>query len=138
MCIRDRHRAEVASFKDMFIQIGVTPIIKLGLETFDYDLREKYLVKGIDEKSPRVIAKYFDEINLLQGITGQTADSMINDIETGLEFFERVCVNIMIENGMPVKPDAKVIEEFMKYVYPKFADNDRVDILLENTDFGVG
>ena len=132
------HRAEVASFKDMFIQIGVTPIIKLGLETFDYDLREKYLVKGIDEKSPRVIAKYFDEINLLQGITGQTADSMINDIETGLEFFERVCVNIMIENGMPVKPDAKVIEEFMKYVYPKFADNDRVDILLENTDFGVG
>ena len=64
--------------------------------------------------------------------------SMINDIDIGLEYFSRVCVNIMVENGMPVKPDRNVIEEFMKDVYPKYKDNERVDILIENTDFGVG
>lgn len=84
------------------------------------------------------MAKYFDEINLLQGITGQTAESMINDIETGLKYFKRICVNIMIENGMPVKPDEKVIKEFLNEVYPKYKNNKRVDILLNNTDFGVG
>ena len=87
---------------------------------------------------PEKIAEYFDEINLLQGIKGQTKVSMINDIDIGLEYFSRVCVNIMVENGMPVKPDRNVIEEFMKDVYPKYKDNERVDILIENTDFGVG
>lgn len=41
------------------MNIGIKPIIKLGLETFDYDLREKVLVKGIEEKSPEVIGKLF-------------------------------------------------------------------------------
>ena len=44
----------------------------------------------------------------------------------------------MIENGMPVKPDEKVIKEFLNEVYPKYKNNKRVDILLNNTDFGVG
>ena len=39
---------------------------------------------------------------------------------------------------MPIKPDKKVITEFIKEVYPKYIDNERVDILLNNTDFGVG
>lgn len=32
----------------------------------------------------------------------------------------------------------KVIKEFLNEVYPKYKDNKRVDILLNNTDFGVG
>ena len=132
------HKDDVQNFKNSFLNIGIKPIIKLGLETFDYDLREKVLVKGIEEKSPEVIANYFDEINLLQGISGQTKESMISDIETGLKYFSRICVNIMVENQMPIKPDKKVIEQFVEYVYPLYKDNDRVDILLNNTVFGVG
>ena len=75
------HKDKVKSFKKSFKDIGVECLIKLGLETFDYELREQTLVKGIDEKSPKVIAEYFDEINLLQGITGQNAESMINESE---------------------------------------------------------
>ena len=108
------HKDDVQNFKNSFLNIGIKPIIKLGLETFDYDLREKVLVKGIEEKSPEVIANYFDEINLLQGISGQTKESMISDIETGLKYFSRICVNIMVENQMPIKPDKKVIEQFKK------------------------
>lgn len=132
------HKDVVHEFKQSFVDIGVRPIIKLGLETFDYKLREEVLVKGIEEKNPKEIAKYFDEINLLQGISGQNAKSMTEDIETGLKYFERVCVNIMVENPMPIKPDKEVIKEFMEKVYPKYIDNNRVDILLNNTDFGVG
>ena len=132
------HKDSVKSFKKMFEDRGITTYIKLGLETFDYDIREKYLFKGIKEKNPAVIAKYFDEINLLQGIEGQTAMSMTYDIEMGLKYFERVCVNVMQENTMPVKPDKKVIEDFKRFVYPRYVSNDRVDILLNNTDFGVG
>lgn len=132
------HKDEVNDFKRSFHDIGVECFMKLGLETFDYELRENALVKGINEKNPKEIAKYFDEINLLQGITGQSAKSMIDDIEIGLKYFNRVCVNIMIENGMPIKPDEKVINEFMNKVYPIYKDDDRLDILLNNTDFGVG
>ena len=132
------HKDEVWKFKQSFEKMGIKCIIKLGLETFDYELREKILVKGIDEKDPKEIAKYFDEINLLQGIKGQNVESMTRDIETGLKYFERVCVNIMIENGMPIKPDKEVIKEFVNKVYPIYKDDNRLDILLNNTDFGVG
>lgn len=132
------HRKEVAKLKKIFSSEGIEVMTKTGIETFDYDYRENVLVKGVDEKNPAVIAQYFDEINLLQGLPGQNVASMIDDIEIGLKYFKRVCVNIMQENGMPVKPDAKVVEEFTKCVYPKYKNNDRVDILLKNTDFGVG
>ena len=132
------HRDAVKEFKESFEKLGIECVIKLGLETFDYELRENVLVKGIDEKNPEVIARYFDEINLLQGIRGQTVETMITDIETGLKYFDRVCVNIMVENGMPIKPDKEVIATFMERVYPIYKDNNRLDILLNNTDFGVG
>ncbi len=63
---------------------------------------------------------------------------MIRDIEMGLKYFERVCINIMTENGMPIKPDSGVIQIFINEIYPKYKDNPRIDILLNNTDFGVG
>lgn len=112
--------------------------IKLGLETFDFDLRERVLHKGINERDPERIARGFDEANFLFGITGQTATSMLADISLGLEYFERICVNIMCENSTAVKPDNAVIDAFMRDVYPRYADDARVDILVDNTDFGVG
>lgn len=112
--------------------------LKLGLETFDYDFRERVLLKGIDEKSPQIIAERFDEANFLFGINGQTACSMENDIELGLKYFQRICVNIMCENTTKIKPDPEVIRVFKDKIYPKYKDNNRIDILINNTDFGVG
>lgn len=112
--------------------------MKLGLETFDYDFRENVLKKGIKESSPAVIAENFDEANFLFGIKGQTAETMQNDIELGLKYFERICVNIMCNNTTEVKPDKAVIKEFMQKIYPIYKDNKRTDILINNTDFGVG
>lgn len=131
-------RAGIAEMRNTFAEIGVTAKVKIGVETFDAGYRESVLDKGISSSDPAEIAKDFDECCLLFGLTGQSPESMISDVETGLGNFERVCINIMVENGKPVKPDAEVIEAFMKDVYPRYANNDRVDILLNNTDFGVG
>jgi len=55
------------------------------------------LKKGIDTDSPEEIAKYADEVCLLFGLAGQTAESMQRDIDIGLQFFERICINVMVE-----------------------------------------
>ena len=128
----------MAALHHTFETHGIQVKIKIGVETFDNQYREQVLRKGIDETSPARIAAYFDEACLLFGLDGQTEDSMRHDIETGLTNFERVCINIMVENTTQIKPVPSVIDTFMKKLYPIYKDNDRVDILLENTDFGVG
>ncbi|ONI43311.1 radical SAM protein [Candidatus Epulonipiscioides gigas] len=133
-----RHRESIKIIKERFNILGIKVKVKIGIETFDALFRESYLLKGIDETKPEEISKYFDECCLLQGIPAQTTKSMIYDIEIGLKYFDRVCINIMQENGMPIKPDPRVIQLFEKFVYPLYIDNDRVDILMENTAFGVG
>lgn len=132
------HRESVPALREKFAAQGVHVNTKIGVETFDSLFRESYLVKGIDTDDPADIADWFDEVCLLQGIPGQTAASMIKDIETGLAWFSRVCVNIMAENSMPVKPDPRAAAEFQTFVLPVYEGNERVDILMENTDFGVG
>lgn len=132
------HRGALPACRSFFAEAGIDVKIKIGVETFDADYREHILDKGIDERDPARIAEGFDEVCLLFGLSGQTAASMKADIETGLRFFERVCMNLMTKNSTTVRPDAKVRADFMRYVYPLYRDNPRVDILLENTDFGVG
>ena len=105
---------------------------------FDTLFRECYLSKGIDTDNPQDIARYFQEACLLQGIPGQTKESMKRDIEIGLAYFERICINIMTQNSSPITPDPKVISIFKKYIYPAYIHDPRIDILLNNTDFGIG
>lgn len=117
---------------------GIDLKMKLGLESFDYDFREGVLKKGIREPDPQAIAAPFDEANLLVGIGGQTLEMMERDVELGLSLFERICVNVMCPNATPVRPDEAVISTFMEHLYPRLKDDPRADVLVENTDFGVG
>lgn len=131
-------RKSIAPTKEKFRAEGITLKIKMGVETFDASFREHILNKGMGQATPAEIAQYADEVCLLQGIANQTAQSMKQDIETGLSYFERVCVNIMTPNTTNIHPDLKVQEVFRREVYPLYKDNPNVDVLLENTDFGVG
>lgn len=132
------HRGEIPALRELFAQHGIMVKIKTGVETFDYALREEFLHKGIGVHDPAEIAAPFDECCLLFGLRGQTEQSMQHDIETGLQHFERVCVNLMTENTTAVKPDKTVLDIFRRMLYPLYKDHPRVDILMENTDFGVG
>ena len=132
------YHKHVKKWKEHFKEKGNTLKIKMGVETFDEAFRKDVFDKGMEHVSPEEIASVADEVCLLFGVTGQTLESMTEDIETGLKLFERICINIMVENSTEIHPDNNVIEMFMKNLYPKYIDNPRVDILLHNTDFGVG
>lgn len=132
------HKDCIAQLKQRFARIGVTVKMKLGVETFDRTLREEVLKKGIDETAPEVICEHFDEICLLVGITGQTKESIITDIENGLRYVERVCINVFENNTTSISADESVISVFLKEVVPLYEQNPRVDILIHNTDYGVG
>ena len=130
------YRAQIPALRQRFREFDLK--MKLGLETFDRSFREQVLKKGIPDEDPMIISRHFQEANFLFGIRGQTLTSMEHDIETGLAWFERICLNIMCPNTSPIHPDRDVISVFMDNLYPKYRDNARVDILIENTDFGVG
>jgi len=132
------YRDQIPSLREAFAKVGTQLKIKTGVETFDYNFREKVLRKGISERDPKKISMQFDECCLLFGLSGQTEESMRYDIETGLAHFERVCVNIFVENQTKIKPDPSVIAIFRERIMPYYIENKRVDILLNNTDFGVG
>lgn len=112
--------------------------MKLGLETFDWNFRENVLKKGIPDHDARLISHDFEEANFLFGINGQTYESMERDISLGLACFERICVNIMCANTTGILPDREVINLFKEKIYPRYKENERIDILINNTDFGVG
>lgn len=130
------YRRRIPALRERFCNFDLK--LKLGLETFDRTYRETVLLKGIPEEDPAVIARHFDEANLLVGLTGQTVASMERDIELGLEHFERICVNVMCKNTTAVQPDPQVVAAFMEELYPRYSPDPRLDILVENTDFGVG
>lgn len=129
---------KIPKLREFFGEIGVQLKIKTGVETFDYEFRENILRKGITEQNPDKISEQFDECCLLFGLCGQTTESMKKDIETALSYFERVCINIFVENKTKIKPDKAVINSFITEIMPDYINNPRVDILLNNTDFGVG
>lgn len=128
----------IFDLKSHFNKLNIKVKIKIGIESFDYYFRESFLKKGIEEKNVKNIAKYFDEVCLLQGLAGQSLDFMLKDIAIGLENFERVCINIMQKNKTNILPDPNTIKIFLEQIYPIYRNNPRVDILLNNTDFGVG
>lgn len=132
------YRRYIPQLRRMFKEIGTDVKMKIGVESFDAAYREQTMLKGIKETDPSKIAEDFNECCLLFGLPGQTAASMKNDIETGLKWFERVCVNIMIENNAPLQPSEEVRQTFVHELFPLYKDNPRIDILLHNTDFGVG
>jgi len=117
---------------------GMELRLKVGLESFDENLREGYLKKGMPGVSPEEVARYFQEANFLVGVKGQTLEMMQRDVELGLRYFRRIALNVMCDNTTPVKPDQGVIDVFMREIYPLYKDDARVDILLHNTDFTVG
>ncbi len=130
------YRERIAALREQFAPLALK--MKLGLESFDYDLREGVLKKGIAERDPALIAQGFDEANFLVGITGQSVEGLARDFELGLAHFERICVNVMCRNTTPVEPDAHIIAAFMERLYPALEADPRVDVLVNNTDFGVG
>lgn len=116
---------------------NIPVIFKLGLETFDDRFRNEVLNKGIVINSPEDVSKFYDSICLMVGIEGQSKESIDKDIEYLLKYFKKGCINIWIENSTGFKRDRELVKWFReKYYY--LEENENIEILWNNTDFGVG
>ena len=127
-----RHRLEELR---EFFRIPVT--YKIGVETFDYDFRERVLNKHADFKSPQEVASFFDSICLMVGIKGQTKEMIRNDIAILKQYFSHGTVNVFNNNSTPIRRDEELMRWFMEE-YRWLLDDPDVEVLYNITDFGVG
>ncbi len=116
---------------------GINVSFKCGIETFDDDFRNKYLRKNVVFESPEEVASHFRNICLMIGIKGQTPAMIDRDMEIALKHFDRLCINVFIENTTPVKRDEEIVDYFRKH-YSYLEKYENIEILWNNTDFGVG
>lgn len=111
---------------------------RCGVESFDPALREAWN-KGIPPAvTPAEIARYFSGACLLAGVQGQTRAGILKDIETARAHFEYVSVNVFVENSTGLKRDRALAEWFADRVAPGLAGLPGIEVLLNNTDLGVG
>ncbi|MGL4656276.1 MAG: radical SAM protein [Sarcina sp.] len=129
------YRKKLQKMKDLFE--GVEVLFKTGIETFDDEFRNEVLNKNIRYKSIDEVKEYYDSICLLVGIEGQTKEMIKRDIEIVEKEFPRATINIWTENTTRFKRDEELIKWFEKE-YSYLRNNENIEVLFENTDFGVG
>ena len=130
------YRKKLASFAEQFAPVKVK--FRCGVETFDTALREAWK-KGIPSSvSVQDIAQHFQGICLLCCTQGETKEHILKDIELAKEHFEYFSVNVFCENHTPMKQDKELASWFAKEVYPMIKDEPGIEVLMENTDLGVG
>ena len=117
--------------------MGIEIVYKIGVETFDYDFREHYLNKHADFKTPEEVALYFDSPCLMVGIKGQTKEMIDLDMKALKEHFKLGTVNVYTNNTTSVTRDDELVNWFMES-YRHLLDDPSIEVLYENTDFGVG
>ncbi|WPC43159.1 radical SAM protein [Clostridium sp. JS66] len=128
------YRNRLEEMKQFF---NIPIIFKCGIETFDNHFRCEVLKKGAVFSGPEEVSKYFNSICLMVGIKGQTKAMIKTDIEYLLKYFKHGCINIYVENSTPFKRDEELISWFRDN-YSFLEENDNIEILWNNTDFGVG
>ena len=111
---------------------------RCGVESFDATLRSIW-TKGIPASVTAAdVAKYFKGICLLCCTVGDSKERIIRDIATAKEHFEYFSVNLFCNNTTPVKRDEELAAWFVKELYPTLKDDRQIEVLVENSDLGVG
>lgn len=129
-------RSRLAEFARSFVPAEVK--FRCGVETFDTDMRLLWC-KGISvDVTVADIAKYFNGVCLLCCVEGQTKEQILRDIAYAQRHFEYFSVNVFCNNSTPVKRDDALVKWFNAEVYPFIKDDPRIEILIDNTDLGVG
>lgn len=130
------YRNRLDEIRKYFYPIKVK--FRVGAETFDSDLRDKWQ-KGIPKEiTAEDISKYFDGVCLLICVKGQTKEIIINDIKLAFANFEYFNINVFNPNSTKEELDHDLLEWFKKDIYPYLTEHDNIEVLIDNTDLGVG
>ena len=130
------YRKKLADFARQFASVQVK--FRCGVETFDAELRDSWK-KGIPASvTPEDIARYFQGVCLLCCTQGESKERIIKDIDIAKKHFEYFSVNVFCNNTTSVQQDAELASWFAREVYPRIKDEEGIEVLMENTDLGVG
>lgn len=111
---------------------------RVGIETFNPRLRNSWN-KGIsDEVTAEMISKDFQGICLLVGIKGQSKEDILGDLELAEKYFEYYSVNLFCPNSTATKRDEELAAFVCTRVKEILKDRPKAELLIENTDLGVG
>ena len=116
---------------------GIEIIFKIGVESFDYNFRNDFLNKNAKFKTVEELKSYFDSPCMMVGIKGQTKEMIDKDIEIVLNNFKHATINVFVDNTSKIKRDNDLVRWF-KEKYAFLDENDYIEVLYNNTDFGVG
>ena len=126
----------LAKFAEQFD--GVEVKFRCGVESFDGNLREQWK-KGIAANvTPEEVAMFFQGVCLLCCTLGDSKERILRDIALAEKYFEYASVNVFCENTTIVKRDEELAKWFVEEVYPQLKTSDKIEVLVENTDLGVG
>jgi hypothetical protein len=130
------YKNQLAKFAEQFD--GVEVKFRCGVESFDGRLREQWR-KGIATSvKASDVAKYFKGVCLLCCTEGDTKERILNDLALAERYFEYASVNVFCENSTAIKRDEELVKWFVDVVYPKLKESDKIEVLINNTDLGVG
>ena len=111
---------------------------RCGVESFDSALRSSW-AKGIPATVTAAdVAKHFKGVCLLCCTKGDTKERIASDIATAKRYFEYFSVNLFCNNTTAVKRDEELVAWFVKELYPILRDDEQIEVLVENSDLGVG
>lgn len=116
---------------------NVPIIFKTGVESFDYNFRNNFLKKNAKFKTVDELKTYFDSPCMMVGIKGQTKEMIDKDMDIVLNNFEHATINVFINNTSSIKRDEELVTWF-KEKYKFLDENEKIEVLYNNTDFGVG
>ena len=130
------YRHKLDKFAEQFE--GVQVKYRCGIESFDSSLREQWN-KGIAASvTAKDVAKYFQGVCLLCCTDGDCKERILSDISLAEQYFEYASVNVFCENTTTVKRDEDLAKWFVEEVYPNLKESNKIEILINNTDLGVG
>ncbi|MBQ8906072.1 MAG: radical SAM protein [Ruminococcus sp.] len=117
---------------------GICVRFRIGAETFDGNLRQQWN-KGIPASvTAEEIASCFDGACLLVCVQGQTKAQILHDIDLARKHFSYFSVNVFEENSTPLRRDPALIKWFTEEIAPQLKTDERIEVLIQNTDLGVG
>lgn len=111
---------------------------RCGVESFYAPLRQQWK-KGIPTHiTPTDIAKHFKGVCLLCCTANDTKERILNDIALADKYFEYASINLFCNNSTAEQRNQELASWFIAEVYPSLKDNSKFEVLLNNSDLGVG
>ncbi len=128
------YRNRLQEMRDFF---GIEIVFKIGIESFNNNFRNVVLNKNARFKDYKEVRKYFSSVCLMVGVKGQSKEMIKEDIDIVLKHFDYGTINIFTENTTIIKRDEELIAWFQRE-YKFLNEVSKIEVLFENTDFGVG